>query len=206
MIQILGRPNSVNVQKVMWCAAEIGIAVDRSDIGGAFGGNDTEDYLSKNPNGQIPTLVDGGFVLWESNAIVRYLSEAHAQAPWFPASVQDRAHCNQWMDWYLTSLHAPMTTIFWQLIRTSDEDRDHTALSAAIEQAGKIWAILDRHLETHEFVTGEHLTMGDVPVGCAAYRWHSVDITRPDLPHLKRWWDSLSAREAYQQHVMLPLT
>lgn len=206
MIQILGRPNSVNVQKVMWSAAEIGVPVERHDIGGAFGGNNTEDYLSKNPNGIVPTLVDGDFVLWESNSIVRYLSEAHGSAPWFPTSVEDRAHCSQWLDWYLTTLHAPMTTIFWQLVRTSAEDRDQAALDAAVVNAGKLWAKLDNHLASRSYVTGDALTMGDVAVGCAAYRWHAVDITRPDLPNLKRWWDDLASRDAYQQHVMLPLT
>jgi len=206
MIEVLGRPNSVNVQKVMWCAAEIGVPVERHDIGGAFGGNTTEDYLSKNPNGIVPTLIDGDFVLWESNSIVRYLSEAHGSAPWYPASVEERAHCNQWLDWYLTTLHAPMTVIFWQLIRTAEADRDLGALEAATDKAGQIWAILDSHLAARAFVTGDELTMGDVAVGCAAYRWHNLDVSRPELPNLKRWWDNLASREAYQQHVMLPLT
>ncbi len=206
MIQILGRPNSINVQKVMWCAAEIGISVERNDIGGAFGGNNTDAYLAKNPNGVVPTLVDGDFFLWESNAIVRYLCERQGAAPWFPQSLHDRAHCNQWMDWYLTSLHASMTTIFWQLIRTIDEDRDHAALNGAIEKASVTWALLDTHLQSRDFVTGDELTMGDVPVGCSAYRWHTMDFDRPELPNLKRWWDRLAARDAYQQHVMLPLT
>ncbi|NQW00442.1 MAG: glutathione S-transferase family protein [Rhodospirillales bacterium] len=206
MIQILGRPNSVNVQKVMWSAAEIGISVDRHDIGGAFGGNDTADYLSKNPNGRVPTLVDGDFILWESNAIVRYLSEAHGASPWFPDSLEERALCNQWMDWYISTLHPSMTVIFWQLIRTPDKDRDYAGLAAAIEEAGLFWAMLDKHLANHAFVVGDDLTMGDVPLGCAAYRWHSMEIARPDLPNLKRWWQSLAARDAYKQHVMLPLT
>lgn len=206
MIQILGRPNSVNVQKVMWCAAELDVEIDRHDIGGAFGGNTTDDYLSKNPNGRVPTLVDGDFVLWESNAIVRYLSETQGSAPWFPDTSQDRALCHQWMDWYLTALHAPMTVIFWQLIRTSDADRDHASLDAAVKEASGIWAMLDKHLADQKFVVGDTLTMGDVPVGCSAYRWHTMDVDRPDLPNLKRWWDSLAERDVYQQHVMLPLT
>lgn len=206
MIKILGRPNSVNVQKVMWCAAELDVPVDRHDVGGAFGGNNTEDYLAKNPNGRVPTLVDGDFVLWESNAIVRYLSETEGTAPWYPETAQDRALCSQWMDWYQTTLHASMTVIFWQLIRTPEAEMDHAGLAAAIEEASGIWAMLDKHLENRKFIIGDELTMGDVPVGCAAYRWHTMDIERPDLPHLKRWWDTLAEREVYQQHVMLPLT
>lgn len=206
MIKILGRPNSVNVQKVMWTAAEIGVSVDRHDIGGAFGGNDTDDYLEKNPNGRVPTLVDGDFVLWESQAIVRYLSESHGTAPWYPASAQDRGLCGQWMDWYIANLHPAMTVMFWQLIRTSDADRNNAAVAAAAVDAAKEWAILDKHLENNTYLLGDELTMGDVPLGCAAYRWHTMDIQRPNLPNLKRWWDSLAARDAYKKHVMLPLT
>ena len=82
MVRVLGRANSINVQKVMWLAAEIGLDVERVDVGGAFGGNDTADYLAKNPNGRVPVLEDGDFVLWESNAIVRYLTEKYGSAPW----------------------------------------------------------------------------------------------------------------------------
>jgi len=205
VIQILGRPNSVNVQKVMWCAAEIGIPVDRHDIGGAFGGNTTDDYLAKNPNGRVPTLIDGEFVLWESNAIVRYLSEAYGKAPWFPESAQERGLCNQWMDWYLTTLHAPMTVIFWQLIRTIPEHRDHAAIDAAVVEANVAWAILDKHLEHNAFVLGENLTMGDVPLGCAVNRWHTLDVERPNLPRLEAYYQRLQERPHFREHVMVTM-
>jgi len=206
MIRILGRANSVNVQKVMWCAAELEIPVERSDVGGAFGGNDTEEYLAANPNGKIPTLIEDDFVLWESNAIVRYLCEQHGTAPWFPDNARNRGLANQWMDWYLTSLHAFMTVIFWQLIRTSPEDRDDLAIRSATEQAADLWAILDQHLADRDFVLGDHPSMADIPVGCAAYRWHEMAVDRPELVNLKSWWQRLADRTTYRQHVMLPLT
>ncbi len=206
MITILGRANSVNVQKVMWCAAEIGVDVTRSNIGGAFGGNDTSDYLANNPNGKIPTLIDDDFVLWESNVIVRYLSEEYGTSPWHPGTTRERALAGQWMDWYLTTLHPFMTIIFWQLIRTSDEDRDHLAISSATDEAANLWAILNDHLANNQYILGSNLSMADVPLGCAAYRWFEMDVDRPDLVHLARWQRSLAERPAYRQHVMLPLT
>jgi glutathione S-transferase len=190
----------------MWCAAEIGLDVTRSDIGGAYGGNDTRDYLARNPNGKIPTLIDDDYVLWESNAIVRYLSEQYGSAPWFPETVRDRGLASQWMDWYLTSLHPFMTIIFWQLIRTAPEERDALAIQSAGEEAGALWSILDAHLATSRYVLGDQPGMADVPLGCAAYRWFELDIERPDLPHLSDWQHRLAERPAYHQHVMLPLT
>jgi glutathione S-transferase len=206
MLKVLGRANSINVQKVMWCTAELGVSVSRSDIGGAFGGNDTDEYLAKNPNGKIPTLIDGDFVLWESNTIVRYLCERHGEGPWFPQTVQERGGANQWMDWYLTSLHPFMTIIFWQLIRTAPEDQDLLAVRSATEEAGKLWQMLDNHLADRAFILGDAPSMADVPLGCAAYRWHEMDVDRPDLANLKTWYQRLAERDHYRKHVMLPLT
>ena len=206
MIEILGRDNSINVQKVMWCSAELQLKVKRTNIGGAFGGNDDESYLLKNPNGTIPTLIHENFILWESNSIVRYLCEYSKISPWFPNSLAKRSHAHQWMDWYLTSLHPHMTTIFFQLIRTSESDRDQASVHNAVEAASKFWRILDNHLEKHDYILGEEISMGDIPLGCAAYRWLNLEIKRPDLQNLNRWWNLLSKRPSYKSHVMLPLT
>lgn len=206
MIQVLGRPNSVNVQKVTWCLAELGLDAERTDIGGAYGGNDRAEYLSKNPNGKIPTLIDGKYVLWESNAIVRYLCDQYAIGSWYPKSAQKRGHANQWMDWYQTSLHRPMTTLFWQLVRTGKAQRDDAVIECAVADCATFWTILDTHLTQNPFVLGKEISMADIPIGCAAYRWHSMEFDRPNLPALKAWWDCISARPAYQIHVMLPLT
>lgn len=206
MVRVLGRANSINVQKVMWCAAELGVDVDRIDIGGAYGGNDQPEFLSKNPNGRVPVLEDGDLILWESNTIVRYLCRTYGDAPWRPDDVTVRAHASQWMDWYLSSLHAPMTVIFWALIRTAPQDRDAAAVAKAVEDASKLWAIINAHLADRDFITGEAPSMGDIPIGCAAYRWHEMDIDRPDLPNLLAWWQRLRDRPAYRDNVMLPLT
>lgn len=206
MLKILGRANSINVQKVMWCCGELGVTVDRQDIGGPFGGNNEPAYLKMNPTGRIPTLVDGEFVLWESNSIVRYFAETHGADPWFPTDEKQRAHANQWMDWYLTTLHPPMTLIFQNLIRTPPGDRDMTALAQAEAQAAEKWAIIDTHLADRPYLTGDEPTMGDIPSGAAAYRWYTMDVKRPKLANLEAWYNRLNSRPAYKANVMLPLT
>ncbi len=205
-IRVLGRRTSLNVQKVMWCAAEIDIDVDRVDIGGAFGGNDTSEYLAKNPNGLVPTMEDGELVLWESQAIVRYLAERYGAVPWYPASVENRARANQWMDWYQTTLHAPMTTVFWQLIRTAAEDQNPEAIDKAVALAASHFAKLDDHLGDRDYLLGDQPSMADIPVGCSAYRWFNLDVTRPAMPKLEAWFDRLIARPGYQDHVVMELT
>ncbi|MDA1091205.1 MAG: glutathione S-transferase family protein [Proteobacteria bacterium] len=206
MLKVLGRRTSVNVQKVMWLTAELDLEVERVDIGGPFGGNDTPEYLSKNPNGLVPTLEDGDVVLWESHTIVRYLSEKYGRAPWSPEDAAGRALASQWMDWYLAQLHPPMTVIFWQLVRTAPEDRDMDAVHAAVEKAGKFWGLLDKQLGGGDYVTGKTPSLADIPVGCAVSRWYAMDVERPSLPNLKAWHERLQERPAYQGHVMMPLT
>lgn len=206
MIKILGRANSVNVQKVMWCAAELDIEVARQDIGGAFGGNDTDDFRAMNPNGSVPVLIDGDFVLWESNAIVRYLCEQYGTGNWRQQTPSQTGLAGQWMDWYLTSMHPPMTTLFWQLIRTDPAMRDVAKIKTAIAEATVLWTMLDQHLATREFIIGDSLSAADIPLGSSAYRWHSMDFERPDLPNLRAWWDRLVDHRAYRENVMIPLT
>ena len=205
MLRVLGRKTSINVQKVMWLIEEMNVDVERVDIGGPFGGDKTPEYLAKNPNGQIPTLEDGDFTLWESQAICRYIAEKYGHAPWAPEDTAGRALAGQWMDWYTTRMHPLMTVIFWALIRTAPEDRDMNAVNKAIDQAAALWTLLDAQLAKADFLTGDVPTMGDIPAGCAVNRWYAMDIDRPSLPNLEAWHARLKDRTAYQDHVMMPL-
>ncbi len=206
MLKILGRNNSVNVIKVLWCAAELGLDFDRTNIGGAFGGNDQPEYLAKNPMGRVPTVEDGDLILWESQAIVRYLAATHGIGTLWPEDPGERALSDLWMDWYTAHLHPPMTTIFWGLVRTAEADRDNDAITAAKVEAGKLWSVLDQHLEGRDFVNGEQLTIGDFPVGAAAFRYYSLVEERPAMPNLDRWYAALGEMPAYRKHVMNPLS
>lgn len=206
MLRIWGRRNSINVQKVMWAVGELGLAHERVDAGGAFGGLDGEAYRRLNPNRRVPTLQDGDFTLWESNAIVRYLAEAYGAAPFFPADLRRRALAGQWMDWMTTTLLPPMTTAFWGLIRTPPERRDAAAIERALAACGEAFALLDGALEGGAYLLGEALTLGDLPVGCATYRWYAMPIERPVLPALAAYRDRLATRPAFAEHVMIPLS
>ena len=206
MLKIWGRNNSVNVIKVLWCAAELGLDFVRTDIGGAFGGNDQPEYLAKNPMGRVPTVEDGDLILWESQAIVRYLASTHGIGTLWPEDPGERALSDLWMDWYTAHLHPPMTTIFWGLVRTAEANRDNDAIAAATVEAGKLWSVLDQHLEGCGFVNGDQLTIGDFPVGAAAFRYYSLVEERPAMPNLDRWYAALGERPAYRTHVMNPLS
>jgi glutathione S-transferase len=205
-IKIWGRKDSSNVQKVLWCCDELGVAFERIDIGGRFGGNKEKPYLDLNPNGLVPTIEDGGLVLWESNSIVRYLVDKYGQGKLLPATPEGRANASRWMDWQLTTLGPAITPVFWGLVRTPEEKRDHAAIQSAIEKTTKAWQIFDNHLATNNYAAGGAFTIGDIPLGVWAYRWFQLPIQRPKLENLSAWYERLCKRQPFQTHIMIPMT
>jgi len=206
MLKILGRKTSSNVQKVLWVADELGLEYERSDIGGPFGGNDTPDYLKRNPNGKVPTIIeDDGWVLWESNAITRYLAAKHGNGTLYPTDLRVRADAERWMDWQTNTVSPQMVGVFRGLVRTPPEKRDPGAIAAARDGLSKVMGIMDDHLSRNDYMAGKSFTVGDIPLGIAAWRWFRMPIEREDYPHLKRWSDLLAKRKPYQTHVMQPL-
>ena len=207
MLTIYGRTNSVNVQKVLWALAELGLSYERVDAGLQHGKNREPWYLELNPNGRVPLLVDGAFSLWESNTIVRYLCGKHDFGGLYPASPETRADAERWMDWQLSTLVPPVSTVFQNLVRAAPTDRDVRAIGQATVAAAAAIAVLDRELGRRPYVAGERFTMGDIPVGATAYRWTALpDVERRELPALRAWLERLSARAAFREHVMLPLS
>ncbi len=206
MLKIWGRNNSSNVQKVLWACAETGAKYERVDVGGSFGGNREPWYLALNPNGLIPTINDDGMVLWESNAIVRYLAARYGAGSLWPTDLKVRADADRWMDWQLTTVGPALGPIFFGLVRTPPAQRDLAAIEAARVKLAEILKILDQRLAKSRFVAGDSLTMGDIPLGIIAYRWFTLPIERPDLPHLAAWYNRLVERPAFKAHCMLPLT
>ena len=205
MLKILGRKTSSNVQKVLWACAELELPFERDDIGGPFGGNDKPDYLALNPNGVVPTIIDDGYVLWESNSIVRYLAGVHGGGTLWPTDPQVRGDAERWMDWQLTTLSPAMVTVFRGLVRTPEDKRDHAAIAAARDRLSAALAMVDKALEGKAYLTGAEFTMGDIPVGIGTYRWFNLPIEREDYPNLERWYDSLTRRPGYAEHIMNPL-
>jgi len=206
MLKVWGRNNSVNVQKVLWACAEMELPYERIDAGGEFGEVNTPQYRALNPNGLVPTIEDSGFVLWESNAIVRYLSAKHSAGKLWPENLNVRAEADKWMDWQNSTVWPALRPLFWGLIRTPIDQRDEKVLEQSRVRTAEILAYLDDHLKNHAYVAGDALTMGDIPVGCGVWRWFALPIQRPELPHLHRWFQLLRQRPAYQSAVMLPLT
>jgi glutathione S-transferase len=210
MLKIWGRANSINVQKVLWVSEELGLFFDRVDAGMQFGVVDTAEYRALNPNALVPTIDDDGFVLWESNTIVRYLAAKYGaqdgpNSLW-PDDLQARALADRWMDWQQMLWAKGLRDVFWTLIRTPPEQRDAAALEAARLRTADQLKIVEAALLGQEFLCGDDLTVVDIPLGCAIHRWFALDIERPPLPMLEAYYQRLSARPHYQEIVLQPLS
>ena len=206
MLKIWGRSNSINVQKVLWCCAELELPFERVDAGMEFGVVDSPEYRALNPNSRVPVIEDDGYVLWESNVIVRYLAAKHGAGTLYPGDLRARFDAERWMDWQQTTLGLPIRDVFWMLVRTPPEQRDEAALGKARADAERVLEILDAHLAGRRFVAGESVTMGDIPAGISVYRWFAFDIARAERPNLARWYARLTERPGFREHIMLPLS
>ena len=201
MIEVLGRRNSANVQKVMWTLGELGLDYLRHDVGGSFGY--PEDY--PNPNQVVPSLRDGDVTVWESNACVRYLArtygaQAGTESLW-PEDPAKLALADAWMEWQRSDISNAFFIMFQMMIRGLAGSPEK--LEKLIAQSGQCFAQLDAHLADRDYICGDALSFADIAIGAMTYRYFRLDVARPALPNMAAWQTRLEDRPAYQKHVMI---
>lgn len=205
MLTIWGRRSSFNVQKVMWLVDEIGIEHRHIDAGGSFGGLDTPEFRAMNPHGKVPVIDDDGTIVWESQTILRYLAACYGHGKFWQNDPDERSQAERWMDWSQSTLQPDfLVGVFWGFYRTPEAQRDMPAVRKKIEACARHFTLLDRQLEGRDFLLGDRLTLADIPAATSLYRYFNIDIDRPKVPNVERWYARLQERPAYRQHVMLP--
>lgn len=205
MLRVWGRRNSINVQKVMWAIGELGLPHEHIDAGGQFGGLDTEEFGVLNPNRRVPLIDDGGTVVWESHAIVRYLAAKYGEGTIWPVDPGVRAASDQWTDWVTADLQpAFIGGVFWNFYRTPEDRRDWPLIRQGIARSAILFKLLDNHMAGRMFIGGDSFTFGDIPAGAQLYRYFELEIDRPALPNVEAWYERLTACPAYREHVMVP--
>jgi len=202
VLTVLGRATSSNVQKVMWLLAEIGQPCVRVDMGGQFGGNKEAEYLRKNPNGVVPTLIDRDTVVWESNTILRYLANRFVAVELYPVDPVHRAWVERWMDWQLSTLGPANTLLFQSIVRTPLEQRSADLIENYRQRNAKLFDVLDQVLVDRRYLGGEVLTLADIALGPLTYRWFELPVERHEYKHLRRWYDLLCQRPAFERHIV----
>jgi glutathione S-transferase len=207
-MKLYGRRSSINVQKVLWCLAELGLEegrdFERIDAGLHFGVVDTPEFRALNPNGLVPTLVDGDRVLWESNTIARYVAATHGGDGLLPAEPAARADVERWMDWQLATLWTTLRVAFLGLTRTPEHERNYDAIKQSHAQASSMLGIVDAVLARQPFLARDRFTLADICVALSAERWASLSRNHPErlesapeLPALRAWLAAALQRPSY---------
>jgi glutathione S-transferase len=206
MLKIWGRLSSINVRKVVLAAQWLGIPFARIDAGHEFGIVDTPEYRAKNPNGLVPLVEDDGFVLWESNVIVRYLCAKHSPGRIYPQQLEARFDAERWMDWQQTTLNPAGRSAFIQLMRTPPDRRKPEVVTQSVAATEPLLAMLDAHLADRAFMAGDSFTMADIPIACEIHRWHGLPLERPARANLERWYQAVRTHAASRGVLDVPLS
>jgi glutathione S-transferase len=204
MLKIYGRKSAFNVQKVMWLVQELGLVHEHVPLGGQFGGLNTPEFLAKNPCGHIPVIEDNGAIVWESHTILRYLAASYGPQFW-PDSALARSLSDRWMDWAQSSLQPDfLKGVFWAFYRTPEAQRDEQAIQKSLLRCCEHFLLLDKVLAGKKYLGGDEFSLADIPAGTNLYRYFTLEISRPKLPNVEKWYARLQERPAYRENVMIP--
>lgn len=200
MITLWGRASSANVQKVAWLSEELGLDVDQKDVGGPFGGLDTPEYIAMNPCQLIPTIQDGETCVWESEAVLRYLGAKYG-TQFFPQNIEKRASVDKWMCWNQSTWFPAVYQMFITIMKVPADERASAGMEQHLEAAYAKAAFLNDQLKDRAFVAGNSLSLADFSFAAWLYRYFTLEIDRPVLEHLEKYYESLCGRKAYVKHV-----
>ena len=203
MLTIFGRPDSYNVQKVLWFAEELELDFKHVNIGGPAGGLNTAEFLALNPNGLIPVIQDGDFAVWESNTIIRYLAAKYGQDEFWIESPAERSLVERWMDWELTKLQPGFLGLFWHYYRTPENQRNNKRINHLLENCKSNIEILDSYLKNKKFILGTKFSIGDISIGTCFYRYFNMGIQVNRPVNLDEWYKRLCERPCYKNIVMV---
>lgn len=204
MIELWGRKNSYNVQKVLWALAELNLEYTHQDVGSNEGDLETSKFLAMNPHARIPVLVDKGSVIWESNTIVRYLSAAYGENILWLDNPLQRSYADRWMDWELATLEPDFMGLFWGFYRKPESKRDYVQIENSKCRCEQHFKMLDDHLQKNNFLAGDTFSMGDIPAATYLYRYFEMGVEVEKPENVMVWYQRLSSRKAFQQTIMTP--
>lgn len=198
MLRILGRQTSINVRKVLWTLEELGLAYSLDQSWGTSRALSEPEFLALNPSAQIPVLIDGETVLFESNAICRYLAARYGDGSLWPAEPAARARVDQWMEWQSATLNPAWSDAFLGLVRRPEA---YVGRKAAIADSAARWSalmlVLEAELTHRPYAAGDGFTLADIVLGLSVHRWRETPIEHPASPNLARYLARLRERPAF---------
>lgn len=202
MLRVLGRTTSINVRKVLWTADELGLSCEREDWGLPLRDPNVPELLALNPNAQVPVIIDDGFVLYESNAIMRYLCERGGGGELLPAELRQRSLVEQWLSWQATELNPTWGYAVQALLRGTPGYDDASRIAHSIERWSAKMAILEAQLgQTGAYAAGGAFSLADIALGLSVHRWMALPAKKPELPDVGRYHEMLKGRAAGARYM-----
>ncbi|MGO2127703.1 MAG: glutathione S-transferase family protein [Pseudoalteromonas prydzensis] len=205
-MKVYGRTTSFNVQKVLWFIDELGLSYQHIEVGGRFGGLDSDDFLALNPLQKVPVLVDGDNVIWESHSILRYLAASYGTTDWYYASPYQRSLYERWMDWSQVIFQPAFMATFWGYYRKAQNNRCMERITRDLQACEQCLQIIEQQLSHAPYLAGGKITLADICVGAILYRLTSqgLAITLPE--RATQWFALLKTRAGYQKWIMSDFT
>jgi glutathione S-transferase len=198
MLTILGKSQSINVRKVLWACAELGLPFRQENWGSGFRDVNTDAFKALNPNAMVPVLLDDSFVLWESNSILRYLANRYGDGSLYPPEATSRARVDQWLDWQASDLNRAWSYAFMALVRGSPDHADPLQVQASLDAWVRFMTILDGRLqETCAYVAGADFSLADIAIGLSVHRWYGTPFARPQLAAVETYYRLITQRPAF---------
>ena len=205
MLRVWGRQSSLNVQKVLWLLGELRLEYEHVPAGGPFGRLDEPAFRALNPHARVPVLEDNEIAVWESHTILRYLAAKYGRGRFWNEDPALRARIEGWMDWSQSALQRDfLDGVFWGFFRTPPAQRDTQAVEKSIRRCAEHFRLLDGILDKSQFIVGDEFSLADIPIGTTLYRYYTLDVERPAVPNIERWYRRLQDRPAYREQVMIP--
>jgi glutathione S-transferase len=203
MLKVWGRRSSANVQKVMWLVGELNLPHEHIPAGGPYGLTSEPKFRAMNPNGLVPVIEDDGLVMWESNAILRYIAATYGKDKFWFADPKTRAPIDQWEEWAGTTFQPNIIGLFVSYWRTPENQRNPNAIRNLQQRTENNLRLLDAELAKRPYVAGDALSIADIASGVHLYRYYTMGTPYSSLPNVEAWYKRLQERAAYRDHVMI---
>lgn len=203
MLRILGRVTSINARKVLWAADEMGLAHEHEVWGKPDRDPNVPEFLAMNPNGTVPVVVDDGFVLWESNAIMRYFA-GKAGSDLLPGEARERALVDQWLTWQATELNVAWSYVGRAKLRNFPPNPDPARMAESIMAWSKAMQLLEGHLEKAAggYLANGRFSLADIAIGLSTHRWMNVPFDdKPRLPAVEAHYAKMQSRPAGKPYL-----
>ena len=201
-MKLFRHPLSSCSRRAVQAAIELGLEdqVELVTVDLAKGAQRAPEFLAKNPNGRVPVLVDGDFVLWESNAIMQYLADGVPGQRLFPEERRARADVVRWMFWNAHHFSQGVSTLnrermVKKILGQGEPDPAEVARGEAMVRT--FGAVLDARLEGRPYLVGDGLTLADIAVASELSSWERAALPLEGFGNVRRWFDAVRSRPSW---------